>query len=206
MMRYLVFTFFYIVTILFPLVGGATERAEYSSKLVLRTGFGMFQNAGTYGGSTAGVGGFDLQYHYFLNSYLSVGFGYGAQFDLNNGGVPLRGYEIVGRVYFLNEGTHTKRVSDWGVVESGSQWAPYILGQYSIRDFYLGPDVQSTDATKSLSGEYSSINLGAGMDYSLNRHFGFNAEISSSMFAFSSSDARVRISETIIWMGLNYVF
>lgn len=195
----------FLLGLLLPLMahGGTTE---VSSKLTLRTGFGSFQNAGSNGGGTSGMGGFDLQYLHFLTPHLAVGLGYGAQFDTPNGGIPLGGYEIIGRVYPWHEGTRVTHHGPWGSAESMATWSPYILGQYSLRSFYLGRDFQSDDQTKSLSGQYTAINLGAGLDYNLDRRFGLNVEYSTSLVTFSSTDPRVRIVENIFWIGLNYVF
>lgn len=188
----------------FPTYGADT--ASYSPKIVLRTGMGLLSNVGTTGGSAATTGGFNLQYQHFLNSWLSVGAGYMAQFDLKNGGVPVSGLELLGRAYLWKQGTVSLHSADWGQTTYQSLWAPYISVLFGKRQFYLGPDYQSVDPVKQMSGEYSVLNVGIGIDYRLNRHLELNAEYTMSALAFSSTDSRVRIQENLLWMGLNYAF
>jgi hypothetical protein len=177
-----------------------------SSKLTIRTGVESYVNKGTQAGQSSGFGGFDLQYIVFLNSYLAAGIGYGAQFDLQAGGVPVAGMELVGRYYFWKEGTQVSYQEKWGELSLHNSWTPYAMTMYSQRKFYLGNDYESTDTTKSLAGEYSIINVGIGLDYRLSRRFEFNAEFSTSAYAFVATDPRVKINETALLFGVNYVF
>jgi hypothetical protein len=179
---------------------------SYSPKLYLRTGASQYANEGTLGGAAGGEGGFDIQYVHYLNSRLAAGFGYSAQFDLTAGGVPVAGYEILGRYYFWHDGTQVTDTQGWGQASKQSLWSLYLMSMYGMRKYYLGQDLQSSDPTAQITGDYSVINLGVGLDYRLSRHFEFNIEINNSLYAFASSDSRVRISETNLLTGLSYVF
>jgi len=184
----------------------AAEQTSLSSKISVRTGVGSLQNTGNEPGTTAANGGLDLDYLYFLNPRLAIGVGYAAQFDTSSGISPVAGLEILVRKYFMNDGTRVKTTDSWGSYESASTWSPYVLGLYGMRQFYLGPDIESSDPTKTLTGTYSVINVGVGVDHHLSGSLEWNAELSRSLIAFASSDPRVKISETMIWVGLNYVF
>lgn len=177
-----------------------------SPKVTLRTGTGSFVNVGEQAGSTSGGGGLNVQYLHYLTPYITIGAGYSAQFDLSEGGVPISGYELLGRYYFKGEGTHIMTKDSWGSLDVQSAWAPYVLALYGLRHYYLGLDYDTTDPTKQMEGEYSILNLGGGADYRLNRKFELNAELQYSLFAFTSTDSRVKIKEMVLWFGVNYVF
>ncbi|KYG65816.1 hypothetical protein AZI86_01715 [Bdellovibrio bacteriovorus] len=189
-----------------PILSFARGEFEYANKLVLRTGVGQLANQGDQGGGSPSVGGFNLQFFHFLNSYLAVGFGYQAQFDLNIGTVPVSGYEIAGRIYWWGEGTQVKEKMSWGELDLYQKNSFYFTSHYGKRQFYLGDDPLTIDESKKFTGEYGVINAGLGWDHRLNRNFEINAELCTSLFALSSTDSRVRISETFLWMGLGYVF
>ncbi|KYG61426.1 hypothetical protein AZI86_17075 [Bdellovibrio bacteriovorus] len=193
------------VLLLFSLTAKAGEKT-YSSKLILRSGMGQLTNTGTQSGSAVSVGSLNLQYLKFLNERLGLVFGYMAEFDVTNGSMPVSGMEIGSRYYFYNTGTTTTEKSDWGVSRQRSLWNAYFALVYGKRDFYLGPDYQSNDATSTLKGEYAVMNLGAGIDYYLNYRYDLNIELSTSALSFASSDARVNLSETFLRIGIGYVF
>ncbi len=179
---------------------------DYSGKLSLRTGIGQLTNQGTQSGAAPTIGGFDLQYHYFLNSRLTAGFGYTSQFDLADNGVPVSGYELLGRFYFLHSGTREKSTENGWESSTHYQWSPYVGMFYGHRVYYLGPDNLSSDPVKQLTGTYGIINFTTGVDYRLDDKFELTGELSTSLATLVGADPRVKISETIIWMGLNYVF
>lgn len=199
LVRYLFFS------ICFGLVGQSLANTELGNKIVLRTGAGLLSNTGTISGSSPTFGGFDLQYHYFLDPRLAVGFGYTSQFDLQSKGIPSAGFEIIGRVYYLKSGTReTIQGADWNSTFH-QQWSPYFGAFYARRSYYLGEDTE-TSATAQLTGSYVAVNAITGVDYRLNNEFELNAEFSATALSFVASDPRVKISETVVWFGVNYVF
>ncbi|KYG64673.1 hypothetical protein AZI86_10705 [Bdellovibrio bacteriovorus] len=182
------------------------ENLQVFSKIVLRTGAGLYENTGTNKGSAVSTGGFNFQYVHFLNDRLAFGFGYMAQFDLNSSGVPISGLELLGRIYLKDRASRVVQKENWGEYIFQRNWNPYVSTLYGKRQFYLGADLESLDPTKSLSGDYNVINIGLGGDLRLNSSFEFNMEVSTSAFSFAGSDPRVQIKENVFWMGLNYVF
>ena len=201
MMRFL----FFSVCIWLTSTSQATE-AVYSSKLLLRTGAGQLSNTGTQAGSAASVGSLNLQFLKYLNSKWSLIFGYMAEFDVSNGSTPINGMEIGSRYYIWNKGTQMQESSSWGHHSQRSLLATYTSFLYGKRQFYLGQDYQSNDATSTLKGEYAVLNAGIGLDYYLSRNYELNFEVSTSAISFASSDARVNLSETFLWFGVSYVF
>lgn len=197
------FIFFWVILFCVNSLGAENQ---YSSQLLLRTGFGSFANTGTQAGSSGGTGGFNLQYISYLNSRLAYGFGYQAQFDLNTKSIPISGLEIIGRIHFWNQGTVVTTKSAWGELETHAQYAPYFGMLYGKRQFFLGPDKESSDTTKQLAGEHSVINAGLGLDYRLSRNFELNAEYLTSVLTFTTTDPRVKIGESVLWLGLGYIF
>lgn len=182
------------------------EDLQVFSKIVLRTGAGLYENSGTNKGSAVSTGGFNFQYVHFLNDRLAFGFGYMAQFDLSSSGVPISGLELLGRIYLKDRASRVVQKESWGEYIYQRNWNPYLSTLYGKRQFYLGADLESLDPTKSLAGDYNVINVGFGGDLRLNSSFEFNMEVSTSAFSFAGSDPRVQIKENVLWIGLNYVF
>lgn len=200
-MRYLIFA---LLSFLLP--NAFADESVYASKITLRTGLGQYDNQGTMGGSTVSVGGVDLQYSQFVSANFALGLGYVAQFDLTGGGVPISGLEFFAKSYFWGQGTDIRGERPWGSFISYKDKSAYVSLLYGMRKFYLGEDVESSDPTKKLAGEYSVINVGAGMDYRLSERWELNAEGNFSLISLTGSDARIKISEMIVWFGVGYIF
>lgn len=184
----------------------AKAKSTGATKLVLKTGVGTLDNEGTAKGSAGISGGFALAGHYFLTPSLSTGLGYMANFDLNNGRVPMSGYDLVGRYYFWGVGGTIQEEGSWGESVHASRMAAYAGAAYGYRSYFLGQDPLGTSGVDQLKGNYSVINTLIGVDYRLDWQFGLNAEFVYSLMSFAATDARIRIKETLFTVGINYNF
>jgi len=175
-------------------------------KLFVRFSSGLISNVGTTKGSGFSYGGGNIGFVYFINGYIALGLGYKAESNFTS--VPLQGIDIFERIYFLGGGTVASAVDSAGArSESHKTWNPYLGLEYSNRSFYVEGDPTATTAEgRAVSGKLSALNLSAGLDYRLSRHWEFTTELNSTLLAFAGSDPRVKIRWIFLSLGGNYVF
>jgi len=181
----------------------AAHALEYAPKLSLRTGGGILRNDGADRGSSATTGGLNLVFTYFLTSRLSTGVGYKADFDLAQGSIPLRGFDLSGRYYFWGNGTRVLRSAGAFTHETQDLFLMYFGGDFSQRSYFFpagSPD------TSDLTGGFGAANATLGADVPLSRHFEWNLELVYSVLTFAATDSQVKIRSTLVQTGLNYVW
>lgn len=185
---------------------GHSAAESPASKLTLRTGIEQLQNKGTSGGSASGGAGFEIGFYRFLTSRLALGLGYSASFDLKESTMPVSGYFLSGRVYFLRDGTQIQTEGAWGNFTEHQQWSPYFgLGFHKMK-YFLGRDIEGALESDVLAGEYSNGVATIGIDARISEKFEWNLEGKYSAFTFASSDARIRIQHVGIFGGITYIF
>jgi len=177
-----------------------------SHKIYARMSGGIISNAGTLSGSTITYGGVNLGGAFYLRETLALGAAY--KIESNFSRVPLKGWDLWGRYYYLGAGTAVT-VSD-GIGDHllrHRTWNPYAGLEFSSRDYVLILDATATDPQdQSLTGSTSAANMILGLDYRLSRHWEANAEISYTLLPFGGSDTRVKIKWMLVSFGVNYVF
>jgi|GEM_PF-834127 len=188
------------------------EKPDFSSartlahKIFSRMSGGLISNVGTSSGSTFTYGGANLGGAFFLREDLALGAAY--KIESNFSRVPLKGWDIWTRYYYLGAGTVVK-VSD-GIgdhVVRQNTWNPYAGVEFSSRDYVFVFDPTASDpADQSLTGAASAANVIVGLDYRLNRHWEANVEMSYTILPFGGTDTRVKIKWILVSFGMNYVF
>ena len=181
----------------------AAHALEYAPKLTLRTGAGILNNDGADRGSSATTGGINLVFTYFLTSRLTTGAGYKADFDLVQGSIPLRGFDVSGRYYFWGDGTRVLRSAGTFTRETQDLFLMYFGGDFSQRSYFF--PASTADAT-DLTGSFGATNATLGADIPFSRHFEWNLEVVYSVLTFAATDSQVKIRSTLLQAGLNYVW
>lgn len=175
---------------------------ELPPKSYIRTSMANLENVQSNGGSITNVGGINIVVEFFLRSWLSMSVGYRADFDVINGVVPLKGFDMSGRVYYLGTGTR-KSFSEGAIQRSyKSRWAAYALGEFSQRSYLL----PSTVPGEVLDGNLGIVSFGSGVEYALNQYFLLNVEYSLGVLSFSSRPDQVRLKTSNVLLGLGYLF
>lgn len=195
-----------MISLFFFLAPQTSEASTLASKLSLKTGFQMLKNLGSSGGAASGGAGFDLSGTAFLTPRLSIGLGYSSSFNFSQSSMPINGYYLQGRYYYLRDGTRVQDRSTWGEMVSHPDMTPYVGMSYQKTNYYLGKDPLGTKAADSLAGTYASGLLSLGLDYRIDSQFEWNLEGAYSLFTFAASDERVRIQSMGVYMGLNFLF
>lgn len=178
----------------------------YSAKVFVRLSSGIISNVGTSSGSTFNFGGVNLGVAYFFTDTLALGAAYKAETSF--GAVPLKGFDLFGRYYFLGPGTAVStRDSDGSRIVRQAPWAAYGGLEFSQRsfDFELDPEAVLAE-DRSISGNISAGNIMAGFEYRLSRNWEANAELSYTLFPFGGNDPRVKIKWMLVSLGATYVF
>lgn len=184
----------------------AQSKKDLSHKLFLRMSGGIISNVGTITGSGFSYGGVNVGLAFFIMEQLGIGAAYKIESNLVS--VPLRGFDLFGRYYFLGPGTVVTLQDSLGNrSEFQRSWTPYFGAEYSNRSFYIEGDPTATDLQdRAATGNLSAMNVSLGMDYRLSRHWEFNAEFNMTLLSFSGSDPRVKIRWMLTSLGANYVF
>ncbi len=177
-----------------------------SHKVFVRTSSGIISNVGTITGSGFSYGGASIGGAFFVTEQISLGIAY--KVETNFSSVPLKGFDLFGRYYFLGSGTVvTTRDSFGNRSVRQRSWSPYIGGEYSNRDFYVEGDPEAVNVEdRAVAGTLSSVNVSAGLDYRISRHWEFTAEFNMTLLPFAGSDPRVKIRWMLGSFGANYVF
>jgi opacity protein-like surface antigen len=181
------------------------ERA-LSHKFFMRGSAGTINNVGTVTGSTVTYGGSNLGIALFYLEQVSFGFSYKVETTFSS--IPLRGFDVFGRYYYLGPGTkvvNTDSLNNKFV--SHRTWNPYLGGEFSNREFSFELDPTATNAEdRSVSGNISAMNFLAGLDYRLSRNWEINLELSYTLFPLGGNDPRFKIKWMLLSWGVNYVF
>jgi hypothetical protein len=148
-----------------------------------------------------GVGGFNVGAMIPISQWLQFGVGYKVDFDPSNGVIPFRGFDVMGRGYFLGLGGRNRLVSSVGNLTRRSPWAAYVLGELSQRHY----NFQSINEVL-LEGDVGSVNLGLGVDRRLSASYALNLEVSYGVLSFSSDPANVDLLLMSFGAGLSYQF
>jgi hypothetical protein len=177
-----------------------------SHKVYVRMGGGMISNAGTLSGSTITYGGSNVGGAFFLNEVLAIGAAY--RIESNFSRVPLKGWDLFGRVYYLGAGTVVSVSNGLGDhLIRHRTWSPYAGLEFSSRAYALILDETAIDPLdQSLVGSISAANMIVGVDHRLSRHWEANLEISYTLLPFGGADTRVKIKWMLVSLGMNYVF
>ena len=182
------------------------EGSKLSPKVFARMSGGMISNVGTSSGSTFTYGGANIGGLFYILEQVSLGLAYKIESTFVS--IPLKGFDIFTRYYFLGGGTsQTTRDSYGNSMTRHRQYSPYLGAEFSNRDFSLELDPTAADpADQRLSGTLSTFNLMAGVDYRLNSHWEATAELSMTLIPFGGTDPRVKIKWFLVALGANYVF
>lgn len=195
-------------------LGALAARAEGGSflqnspKLILRTSGGFFRNTGGEQSLTAtSFGGFNVGFNYYLTPRLAAGLAYKADFDLARATLPFKGFDVSGRWYPFGQGTYTVRRLGDSVLEYHPVRAYYISAAFSERTYFLAPSSGATTDTEAVKeGGFAAVNIGLGIDIRASRHFEYNVEVTQTAMSFASTDSTVKISSTLLYFGMNYVW
>lgn len=184
-----------------------------SPKLVLRSSAGTFKNVASKNSkSVPSLGGLNVAFHYFLTPSLSAGIGYKAEFDIVRSTLPFKGFDVSGRWYPFSQGTYYVKRFDNNMLEFHESFASYLVADFSQRSYLLAKDgtAASVSSTTSeadiLKGGFAAVNVGIGGDWRLSRHFEFNLEAITTIFALASTDPSVRLRSSFLNMGVSYVW
>ncbi len=185
---------------------GKESTTYLSPKFSLRTGGGIFTNSGTLGGSINSVGAFNVLYVHYMTTRLAVAIGYKADFDMTRLSMPVRGIDIAGRWYYLGRGTKKTVTTAGHEVIRQDTYALYLGGELSEKKYFFSKVATSATSVENLSGDYGSLNILLGADYTLNDSFEWNVEACYGLFTFSQTDERVRFQAMSLATGLSYLF
>jgi len=187
-------------------LAGPEAKRTLAHKVFVRTSSGIISNVGTITGSGFTFGGASVGFAFAVTEQISLGVAY--KVETNFSSVPLKGFDLFGRYYFLGSGTVVTTQDSFGnrSVRQRS-WSPYIGGEYSNRDFYVEGDPEAVNAEdRAVAGTLSAVNVSAGIDYRISRHWEFTAEFNMTLLPFAGSDPRVKIRWMLGSFGANYVF
>jgi hypothetical protein len=177
-----------------------------SHKVFARMSAGIISNVGTVTGSSFSYGGANFGAVFFITERLAAGVSY--KVETNFSSVPLKGFDLFGRYYFLGSGTVVTTRDAFGNLSVRQRgWSPYLGAEYSSRDFYVEGDPTAVNAEdRAVSGSLSSVNVSLGVDYRLSRRWEFTVEGNMTLLPFAGSDPRVKIKWMLACFGVNYVF
>ncbi len=184
----------------------AQAQRVYSNKIFLRLSSGIISNVGTVKGSAFSFGGANVGGLLFITDKLVAGIAY--KIETNLVSVPLKGFDLLGRYYFLRSGTVVTLQDTIGnrSVQHPS-WSPYLGAEFSNRSFYVQGDPEAIDASnRALTGSLSAVNVSLGVDYRLSRNWELTSEMNVTVLPFAGSDPRVKIRWILGSLGVNYVF
>ena len=179
---------------------------KLSHKVFARMSSGIVSNVGTLTGSGFTFGGINLGVALFFMEQFAVGAGYKIETDFSS--IPLQGFDLFGRYYFLGPGTVVQSRDNLGNnFEKQRTFNPYIGAEFSKRDYYVLGDPKATDpAERAYTGTLSAINATLGIDYRISSHWEANAEFNMTMLPFAGSDPRIVIRWMLVSMGASYAF
>lgn len=189
----------------------AETTTSYSPKLSFRMTNGLLMNSGASGGTSMSLGGADLVFTYYLDPRFSIGLGYRADFDFAANNIPLSGYDLSGRWYFSGQGTYSRREYPSMTSERHDTRSYYVGMDIAHRNYFIG-NVPTSGSESSAStfdqttGSFLAINLAAGVDHRLSRHFELTAEGNIGLLTFAASDDQIRIAGYLINAGISYVW
>lgn len=167
-------------------------------KTGIRTGGTLISNS-VSGRSTTSIGGFEILGHVFLSPKIAAGLGYKADFDLGAQVVPLKGFEIQGRYYFLGSGTRLSSVGSRFERTSRSLWNAYASGTLYVAKYFVNV------VNNPLEGDANLILGGIGIEYALSQNFELVAELQTSILSFSSDPETVRFVTRALSFGVSYL-
>lgn len=181
-------------------------QSKYSHKIFLRSSVGLLNNVGTNEGSTFTFGGANIGGAFFFTPKLAIGTAYKVETTFDS--VPLKGFDLFVRTYFLGDGT-VSRVSDSSSnsILYHSGFAIYGGMEFSNRTFIFETDPDAFDPEdRTISGSLSAANAMLGMDIRLARNWDLNAELSYTLFPFGGDDPRVKIKWILVSLGGSFIF
>jgi hypothetical protein len=181
-------------------------KKTFASKVFGRSSSGILSNVGSVQGSGFSFGGANVGLLYFLSERLAVGAAY--KIETNFSSVPLKGFDLISRYYFLGDGTLvTLRDARGHSTVRHRSWSPYVGVEYSNRQYYIEVDPEADQASdRALSGSISAVSAATGVDYRISQSWEFTIEANLTLLPFVGSDPRVKIRWMLASFGLNYVF
>ncbi len=183
-------------------VAAPARALEFAPKLHVLTSGGLIKNLQN-DKTTPIVGGFFVSGQIQILSWAAAGLGYKADFDLTNGVLPLKGFDVFGKFSLLGLGSQHRDGYE-GIFERGrrDRLHLYVKGNFATREYYLSMDGISDFE----EGSIGAVDVGVGLDFSLSRHVELNLEFLQGLLSFSSKPESIRLRTSLLSMGLGYVF
>lgn len=185
----------------------ASHAANLAPKIFGKSSSGIISNVGTVSGSGFSFGGVHIGGLYYIMEHVALGLGYKVESDLRS--IPLKGFDIIGRYYYLSPGSTLRNKQKSGdSFARHEQWNPYAGLSFSNRSFNveLGPEASAEAGETSVNGSISAFNFLTGLDYRIAYQWELTTEFEYTIIAFGGSDPRVKMKWMMFNIGLNFLF
>jgi len=198
----------FFMLLIFTGITGTTasfaDEVSVAPKMGFRFNNGLLTNSGTSKGSSMVFFGLNPYVFFPVNQVVGFGAAYNIDFDFTQGSVPLKGFDFFARYYFWNTASRvTETFGDSKSVRL-DEFSGYAMFEIGTRSYFIGKD--SGLAVTEQTGDSSTLNLGAGIDYRISQSFELNAEMNLGILTFAGSDDRVKISGKLLKLGVSYLF
>jgi len=183
----------------------AKEDKFYEIGAAVANGMFIHKSDELAGASSSSILSPDLFLNYYLSPTSALNLGIDFHLNLTEGRVGLLGTRIGYHWYFWGQGYPQTTTSALIVSKKRNRFSAFTGGELKRYTYYLDPGFAASNSFET-SGNFFNMNALIGIDYVINQKIKGTATFSQSFFNLAATDKRIKMSGTILTIGLTYLF